>query len=299
MLAIIIPFYKLTFFEATLESLANQTDKRFKVYIGDDLSPEDPIGLIEKYTGKFNFIYHRFENNLGSISLTQHWERCIGLSADEEWIMVLGDDDVLGSNVISKFYENLNEIKELNIQVVKFSSIVVDSLGKSTSPVFVHPTIELPIDSYLKKIMHQTRSSLSEYIFTRKAYEKYKFYDYPLAWHSDDRAWIEFSDNKPLYSINDSIIFIRLSRESITGNTDNLYIKNQSTIEFLKFLWQNYTYKNKQNLQLMYRYEVEIKRYRKLLFNEWRYLLYHYILNFDFRIFIKFVRRLILSLLIK
>ena len=41
MLAIIIPFYKLTFFEENLHSLAIQTDKRFKVYIGDDSSPYD------------------------------------------------------------------------------------------------------------------------------------------------------------------------------------------------------------------------------------------------------------------
>ena len=42
MLAIIIPYFKLLFFEETLQSLAIQTDKRFKVYIGDDASPEDP-----------------------------------------------------------------------------------------------------------------------------------------------------------------------------------------------------------------------------------------------------------------
>lgn len=41
MLAIVIPYYKITFFEDTLESLAHQTDKRFKVYIGDDASPKN------------------------------------------------------------------------------------------------------------------------------------------------------------------------------------------------------------------------------------------------------------------
>ena len=35
MLAIVIPYYKYTFFEETLISLSNQTDKRFKIYIGD------------------------------------------------------------------------------------------------------------------------------------------------------------------------------------------------------------------------------------------------------------------------
>jgi hypothetical protein len=49
MLAIIIPYYKLTYFEATLQSLANQSDKRFKVYIGDDASPEDCKHLISNF----------------------------------------------------------------------------------------------------------------------------------------------------------------------------------------------------------------------------------------------------------
>lgn len=297
MLAIIIPYYKLTFFEATLNSLANQTDKRFKVYIGDDASPEEPTQLLNQFQGKFNFKYHRFKINLGSVSLTKHWERSIGLSGTEEWLMILGDDDVLELDVVSKFYENLDKIEVFEIQVVKFSSVVVDCLGKKISRLFKHPTIELPIDSYLKKIMHQTRSSLSEYLFTRKTYEKYKFYNYPLAWHSDDRAWIEFSDNKPIYSVNASIVYIRLSKESITGNRDNLYVKNQVTIDFLKFLWQKNTFKKDQNLQLMYAYEVEIKKNRKLFFNEWKYLFYLYILNFEFVTFIKFIRRLLISLI--
>ena len=103
MLAIIIPYFKLTFFEATLDSLANQTDQRFKVYIGNDASLENPADLLEKYKGKFDFEYHRFEENLGGISLTQQWERCIKLSNDEEWFMILGDDDYLSKNVVSEF----------------------------------------------------------------------------------------------------------------------------------------------------------------------------------------------------
>ena len=35
MLAIVIPYYKYSFFEETLISLSNQPDKRFKIYIGD------------------------------------------------------------------------------------------------------------------------------------------------------------------------------------------------------------------------------------------------------------------------
>ncbi|OAZ05413.1 glycosyltransferase family 2 protein [Flavobacterium succinicans] len=106
MLAIIIPYYKLTFFEATLQSLAAQTCQDFKVYIGDDASPEKPTELLEHFQGQFDFVYHRFEFNLGGVSLTQQWERCIALSDNEPWLMILGDDDVLGENVVEAFYNN-------------------------------------------------------------------------------------------------------------------------------------------------------------------------------------------------
>ena len=49
MLAIVIPYYKHFFFDATLASLSIQTNMHFKVYIGDDASPESPNDLLEKY----------------------------------------------------------------------------------------------------------------------------------------------------------------------------------------------------------------------------------------------------------
>ncbi len=95
MIAIVIPYYKLTYFEKTLQSLAEQTDKKFNVYIGNDASDEDPEELLFKYKDKINFNYHKFNTNLGGTSLTKQWERCIDLSLDEEWIMILGDDDYI------------------------------------------------------------------------------------------------------------------------------------------------------------------------------------------------------------
>src|SRR3970040_240113 len=101
MLAIVIPYYKLTFFECTLESLANQTDQRFKVYMGDDASRETPSVLLEKHKGKFDFSYHRFDDNLGGISLVRQWDRCIAMTGEEQWFMVLGDDETLSSTCIA------------------------------------------------------------------------------------------------------------------------------------------------------------------------------------------------------
>lgn len=235
MLAIIIPYYKFSFFEATLDSLAAQTDQRFKVYIGDDASPEGPTVLLEKYKGKFDFEYHRFEENFGGTSLTQQWERCIALSSNEEWIMILGDDDVLGCNVVNEWYKNFNLfINEAN--VVRFSTVIINDKFQFLTKPFSHPQVENVTHFYFRKIMGLTRSSLSEYIFSRKTFLKYKFQDYPLAWHSDDAAWFDFSDRKPIFSINDELIYIRVSNLSISGNQNNLEQKSKATFSFYYYL---------------------------------------------------------------
>ncbi len=76
-LTIVIPYYKLRFLDAALASMAAQTNKKFKVFIGDDASSEDPSKIIQGYRSRLDMDYRRFPDNLGSISLAGHWNRCI------------------------------------------------------------------------------------------------------------------------------------------------------------------------------------------------------------------------------
>lgn len=300
MLAIIIPYYKLTFFEETLQSLANQTDKRFKVYIGDDASLENPTSLLEKYQSKFEFIYHRFETNLGSISLTKQWVRCIDLTADEEWIMVLGDDDRLGENVVEEFYKQY-PLFEKKSNVVRFATIVENEHNEAISNKFEHPVWEDATDSYYRRYTGKTRSSLSEYVFKRTAYLKCRFQHFPLGWHSDDYAWLEFSAEKPIFTINNSVVFIRISDDSISGKTNNQLLKNQATIHFLrKMITKKLKFYNaEQQLKLLLDFEVFVKGNRKLYLNEWFIVIYSYIKLFKWILMVKVVRRFFISLFIK
>lgn len=282
MLAIIIPYYKQTFFEATLQSLVSQTDKRFKVFIGDDASPDSPANLLEKYKGQFDFVYHRFESNLGATSLVSQWKRCIDLSMDEEWIMILGDDDVLGETVVASWYEN-HVYFNLKSNLVRFASKLIFEKSNTISALYTHPVWENATDSFYRKLKEVSRSSLSEYIFSRASFEKHGFYNYPLAWNSDDHAWLEFSDDKPIYTINGSVVFVRMSLLNITGNRNNILDKNLSEIEFYKFLISNRFkfYDNKQRLEIMKKYGKEIKKTRELNYSEWAFVLYYCLISFN------------------
>lgn len=299
MLAIIIPYFKFTFFEATLISLANQTNQRFKVYIGDDASPEDCSKLLEKFKGRFDFEYYRFENNLGGTSLARQWERCIALSENEEWLMILGDDDLLAEDCVANFYKNERDIKDNNANVIRFASKVINADGEVFLGPYFHPKIELASDSFCRKVKNQTRSSLSEYVFKREAYNAYKFVDYPLAWHSDDKAWLDFSENKPIYTINETFVFVRFSEVNISGLQDNIESKLNATLQFYNDILKNpkNIFNGNQIFILLMSYEVIIKKSRKLKLKEWSFLFHYYIINFRFVPLLKLIRRFLISVI--
>jgi hypothetical protein len=292
MLAIIIPYYNYAFFEETLQSLARQTDQRFKVYIGDDYSPEKPTTLLEKYKGEFDFVYHRFESNLGGVSLSKQWERCIDLSKDEEWIMILGDDDYLGNNVIDEFYKNIKQFNKIT-NIVRFASKIIKQQLNSITEAYNHPVWEKASDSFFRKHQLLTRSSLSEYIFKRDSYNKFRFNNFPLAWYADDMAWLDFSERKFIFSINEALIFIRFSTKSISGQENNFIDKEISKFLFYKKLIKNQlsNFNTTQKKILLLEYGIIAKEQNQLNLKTCSYIAFQLIRTGSVYTLAKFIRR--------
>jgi hypothetical protein len=286
MLAIVIPFYKLAFFNQTLLSLATQTNKQFKVYIGDDASPDDCTMLLQKYNGKFEFYYKRFKTNLGGTSLTQQWERCINLINDDniKWLMILGDDDVLSENVVEEFYKNNEVVKEDQINVIRYASVKIDSKNIPISTVYKHPKIELITDFIFRK---NTRSSLSEYVFKKEIVLKKKFRELPLAWYADVMALFDFSNFGNIYTINNATVSVRYSYINISGKTDNNLEKNKATRKWALFLLENKNHFRNQN-QILDKIE-KLYVYDKKNFNLFIKIIKYHLFNFNIKKIFKFV----------
>ena len=235
MLSIIIPYYKITFFDETMQSLANQTNKDFKVFIGDDNSKNPPLQLLEKYKNDFQFKYTRFDVNFGSINLVQQWNRCVKLDdTQNKWLMILGDDDVLQNNVVEEFYNQKSNFEDA-INVVRFSTIKINEKSEFISDRYENPINENSIDFFFR----ETRSSLSEYVFGKEKLLKTGFKNFPLAWHSDVLAVLEVSNFNKIYSINEAAVQIRISTQSISGSLDNTNKKLQATFQFYYYLLCN------------------------------------------------------------
>lgn len=290
MLAIVIPYYRHTFFEATLLSLSLQTDKRFKVYIGDDASSEDPSNLLERYYGKFDFIYHRFEMNLGGTSLVHQWERCIDMVAEEEWMMILCDDDTIGYNCIDSFYEHITEVEQHKINVIRYATVVIDQNDTEISIVHTHPKYETSVDFLMRKFKGGTRSSLSEFIFKKKVLQEVKFKNFPLAWYSDILAVLEVSRFNLIYTINKAVVSFRWSGENITSRKDNLNLKNIGTFQFYYYLLdQNSKFFNcEQIIVLRERLEKTFLDNKKRL-QFWRLFTKLYITKYYIQSYLKFL----------
>ena|SRR6218665_3647541 len=239
MLAFVIPYYKISYFETTLQSLVDQSDKRFTIYIGDDASPENPAELISKFSDKLHLKYKRFDENYGGKSLTKQWERCLELSEDEDWVVILGDDDFLSENVVSEFYKNIEKAIGNNCNVIRYATRKKDNKTQTDSTVYNHPEIEKSTTFLTRLYTLKTRSSLSEYVFNKKLLLQKGIPDYPVAWHSDLATVLKVSDFKEVFSINEAVMWITISNESISGSKDYIRQKAKADYDFGKFLIEN------------------------------------------------------------
>ena len=240
MLTIIIPYYKISFFKETLQSLERQTCKNFKLFIGNDASPENPENLIKETLKTTDFIYKEYTDNVGSQNLVKQWERCIQDCGITEWFQILGDDDVISENFVKEFYNNIEVIDSERSNVIKYSQRWIDESGKPFKEYSVQPKLLSALENWKEKYIKGQRSSLSEHIFRKSAYEKVKFRHFPLAWGTDDLAVFEISGTAPVYFISDAKVEVRISSQSISGSGELYLEKQRHAISFETYFINKY-----------------------------------------------------------
>ena len=227
-LAIIIPFFKIDFFEDTLLSLANQNDQNFNVYIGNDASNANPEKLIEQYNKNKNMFYHRFSENLGSKGkLVEQWNRCINMSSDEEWLMILADDDFISENFVEEFYKSIEEAQNSNIDLLRFKMRRVSEKGEFL--VDLEQPKLYPGENYVwDDEIHKRFLSISENVFSRKIYEEKGFRNYPLAWRIPMMMYLDFANERNVLGINNAFVAIRRSDVQLSWRKDVDTFKKQA-----------------------------------------------------------------------
>lgn len=216
-LAIVIPYYKIDFFEDTIKSVAAQNDKNFKLYIGNDASPDDPLPVISKYLREGEYQYIKYSENVGGENLALQWERIL-THVKEEWFQILGDDDMIEKNFVEEFYKILPAVEANKITAIKFVHEWIDEDNHHLKK-FNYDTDTLnAVEFIIKKYNGDAISSLSENIFKTELYRRYGFEKIPLAWGSDDIALLTFSGYRNIFYSQASKVQVRISESSISGS---------------------------------------------------------------------------------
>lgn len=223
-LAVVIPAYKLTYFKETLESLANQDCRNFTLYIGDDASPEDLRPLVDAYRDRMSIVYKRFEENLGGKDLVAHWERCIKLTQGEEWLWLFSDDDIMDPSCVQNFYGCMTQV--CDAELFHFNLNFIDHGGFVTKSCSAFPEYMSVVEFFDRRVGFKLNSTVVEYIFSRRAYERAGgFKNNDLAWCSDDASWIQIGRETGIVTIPGSIVYWRDGGLNISSN-----VKDRSVV---------------------------------------------------------------------
>lgn len=255
-LAIIIPFFKITYLESLLIALARQSDKRFNIYIGNDSSPDDPLPIITKFSNTIHISYKLYHENIGHICPTLHWNRCLEMLEEEEWVWMLPDDDLISENCVTEFYKSLPEIEQQDINVATIPSKVVDADEKDRSNLVINPKIQSSYDFYLRQLKGEaTGSSLGDNIFRRSALEVIGgFISFPRAWGSDHATILKTAAQGDIYCLQSAWFGFRQSGINISSIRTDGASKMSARIKFLDWLKQNESIFNQKPDKAFYQY---------------------------------------------
>lgn len=214
-LAIVIPAYKPDFLREAIESVLNQTNQNFTLYIFDDASPYKLNLTLSEYSSVSNIVYHQFEQNLGQTSLTKQWDRCINNTGSEPWVWLFSDDDLMDVHCVQSFYDELGRYPDADL--FRFKSNKISSEGKVLRVnEFSNP---LTAEEFIqKKLSYEQESYMVESIFKRSLYEKIGgFPELPLAWAADDLFHFRLYSFGIGYFIDKASVSWRYSSENLSG----------------------------------------------------------------------------------
>lgn len=241
-LAIVIPAYRKTFLERAIRSVAQQTDRRFRLYVGDDGSPEQLEPVVRSAAAGCDFVFKRFDQNLGGRSLVQHWDRCIRLSR-EQWVWVFSDDDVMEPGCVEAFYRELEQTRGA-YDLYRFNTLQVDAHDRVGSVSPSHPVVESSLEFAYHRLCGTRHSTFQELIFSRQAYDRIgALPDFPHAWCADDAAIILLGDRTGIRTIESPRVRFRMSGENITSRYGDARInrgKRKASMLYLEWLMNHF-----------------------------------------------------------
>lgn len=209
----LLPAFKVRFFNEMLQSLVSQTYTDFQVLISDDCSPEPVNEVCIPYLRDSRFTYIRNTQNIGGISLVEHWNLLLQ-KCSTEYVILASDDDIYSSNFLEEIDKLVYKYPETDLFRARVQRI--DQNGE----ILIK---EGPFDEYVDNFHFITESYRNDFIPCVSNYcyrtislkERGGFVKFPLAWFSDDATNMLMSKHGCI-NTNKILFSFRCSDSNIT-----------------------------------------------------------------------------------
>lgn len=234
-LAIIIPAYKVGHLDKVFQCLKEQTRKDFSLYVFDDASPYDIKGCFDQFFEESeNVHFHRFSENMGAKNLASHWNRCLSMSGDEEWVWNFSDDDIMTDNCVEEFYRHVDDPDVHDIMRFTLNGIRHDRYVD-----FPNPTVPVlsSAEFFCQLYTGVIDARMPEFVMRRRKLEEIGgFVAYDLAWRSDNATVMKMAYPHGIYNVTHGTVYWRKGTENISGRTDYNQRKNTVTVAFFNWV---------------------------------------------------------------
>lgn len=217
--SICIPAYKSKFLKECIQSILSQTLGDLELIVLNDCSPE-PIEEIVSQFEDNRITYTKNSSNVGSLNLVDNWNKCLSM-AHGEYIMIMGDDDLLEPDYLEEFSKLIAKYPELDVYHCR--SKIIDDDGNTVMLTPSAPEFERVYDSIWHRLRQYRSNYISDYLYRTESLRRQEgFYYLPLAWGSDDITAFIASAEKGIAHTNRPVFNYRSNRLSITSTGNDL-----------------------------------------------------------------------------
>ena len=226
-ITIAIPAFKAKYLWEAIQSVLSQSFDCFEIVIVNDASPEDVDSIVGVFDDN-RIRYYKNSTNIGAVDVVDNWNKCLSF-ATGDYILCMGDDDVLLPNCLNDYYELIKKYPGLGIYHT-WSQIIDENSN------FINITASrIEFESVYSLLWHRwenrSQQFIGDFLFDVELLRKNGgFYKLPLAWASDDISAVIAASYKGIANTQ-RIGFCYRKNSSTISKTGNVDIKMKSIQE--------------------------------------------------------------------
>lgn len=251
----LLPAYKVSFLEQSINSILNQKFKDFEIIISDDCSPNNIKEIVNNFHDS-RITYQRNDKNIGAENMVNHWNLLLS-KANGDYIIMASDDDIYEPNFLS----------EINDLITKYPNVFIHrarvrNINTQNEPIWedaLYPEFQDEIDA----ICSYSTVCIGNYVFNTSILRSIGgFFNLPYAMGSDTATAILMAQNGMCNTPN--ILFnYRISNIQVSHASRSIIIDRGKMEAALSFHTWIYDYLNNIHYKNTLLNDIKIRKFKQ------------------------------------